>query len=268
LIYCRHSDKQEVADAAWRARYNAGFRPSDKSLEMPTRILVGLVVAVMSAPVLADFSGKGELGLVVARGNSESETGNVRLELNFERERWGNESIFNAVYGRDSGETNNSRWVLSNNTRYDLSELSYLVGALRYDRDRFSAFSYQSTVAVGYGRRLIKTEAHRLKAELGPGFRFASLRESGESENEVILRGFLDYRWQVSDSTQLTNRFLVESGDDNTFLENTLGLSVAVNSRVSLKTGFSVRHNTDVDPGRKKTDTLTTVNLVYNFGNG
>lgn len=234
---------------------------------MPTRIFIGLFLVVISAPALADFSGKGELGIVVARGNSDTETGNVRLELNYQHERWSNESIFNAVHARDSGETNNSRWVLSNKTDYNLSEVSYLVGALRYDRDRFSAFRYQSTVAVGYGRRLVATESHRLKVELGPGFRFARLRETDETENEVIVRGFVDYRWQVSDTTQFTNRFLVESGDDNTFLENTLGLSVAVNSRISLKTGFSVRHNTDVDPGRKKTDTLTTVNLVYNFGN-
>lgn len=233
---------------------------------MAKNILICMMLVAASGSALAEFSGKGELGLVVARGNSDTETGNVRLELNYEQERWSNESNFSAVYGRDGGETNNSRWVLSNKTNYNLSEVSYLLGVVRYDRDRFSSFSYQSTVAVGYGRRLINTDTHRLKAEVGPGFRFAELRESGESENELILRGFLDYRWTISDTAQLTNRLLVEAGDDNTFAENTLGVSVAVNSRISLKTGFSVRHNTDVDPGRKKTDTLTTVNLVYNFG--
>ena len=233
---------------------------------MAKHILICMILVAASGSALADFSGKGELGLVIARGNSDIETGNVRLELNYEQERWSNESIFNAVYGRDGGETNNSRWVLSNKTNYNLSEVSYLLGAVRYDRDRFSSFSYQATVAVGYGRRLINTDTHRLKAEVGPGWRFAELRETGESEDELILRGFLDYRWNISDTAQLTNRLLVEAGDDNTFAENTLGVSVAVNSRISLKTGFSVRHNTDVDSGRKKTDTLTTVNLVYNFG--
>lgn len=233
---------------------------------MAKHILICMILVAASGSALAEFSGKGELGLVIARGNSDIETGNVRLELNYEQERWSNESIFNAVYGRDGGETNNSRWVLSNKTNYNLSEVSYLLGAVRYDRDRFSSFSYQATVAVGYGRRLINTDTHRLKAEVGPGWRFAELRETGESEDELILRGFLDYRWNISDTAQLTNRLLVEAGDDNTFAENTLGVSVAVNSRISLKTGFSVRHNTDVDSGRKKTDTLTTVNLVYNFG--
>jgi putative salt-induced outer membrane protein len=32
-----------------------------------------------------------------------------------------------------------------------------------------------------------------------------------------------------------------------------------------LKVGFQVRHNSDVLAGVKKTDTLTTTNLVYSF---
>jgi putative salt-induced outer membrane protein len=233
---------------------------------MTSRMLLVLLSLGVVSPALADFSGRGEFGLVVARGNSDTETSNARLELVYERERWTNESTFNYVYARDSGETSASRFVLGNKTDYSLNDVSYVVGALRYDRDRFSAYEYQGTVSVGYGRRLIQGERHTLKAEIGPGFRFAELRETNETENEAILRGFLDYRWQISETAKLTNRFLVESGQDNTFMENALGLTVAINSRISLKTGVAVRHNTEVDPGRKNTDTLTTVNMVYNFG--
>jgi putative salt-induced outer membrane protein len=232
---------------------------------MHSKWLLALFLLATTAPALAEFSGKGELGLVVARGNSDTETANARLELIYERERWTNESTFSVVHARDSGETSSSRFVVGNKTDYNLNERSYLFGALRYDRDRFSSFSYQGTVSAGYGHRLIKTDQHKLRAEIGPGFRFAEIRDTGETENEAILRGLLDYRWVISETANLTNRFLVESGKDNTFLENGLGLTVAINSRVSLKTGVSVRHNTDVEPGRKKTDTLSTVNLVYNF---
>lgn len=234
---------------------------------MLNRILAAGFLAVLMVPTHAELNGQGEFGMVIARGNTETETANARLALNYEQARWVNESTFSFVYGRDSGETNASRFVLANKTQYELDEKSYILGALRYDRDKFSAFNYQSTLAIGYGRYLLDNEEHRIKAEIGPGFRFAELRESGESENELIVRGFLDYRWQVSDTTDLTNRLLVESGGDNTFVENALGLSVAINARLSLKAGVAVRHNTDVDPGRDKTDTLSTVNLVYNFGN-
>lgn len=233
---------------------------------MRIRLLILLVLAVLAGPALAEFGGQGELGVVVARGNSDTETANARLEVQYERERWSNESTLGVVYSRDSGETTNSRFVLGNKTSFDLSEKSYVLGALRYDRDRFSSYTYQSTVSLGYGRRLIDSERHRLNAEIGPGFRLAEVRETGESENEAILRGFVDYRWTMSDTAKLTNRFLVESGQDNTFLENAIGLTLAINSRVSMKTGVAVRHNTEVEPGRKKTDTLTTINLVYNFG--
>jgi putative salt-induced outer membrane protein len=232
---------------------------------MASRCLLAFFLAALATPTLAELSGKGELGLVVARGNSDTETVNARLDLIYQRERWSNESNFNVVHARDDGNTTSSRFVIGNKTAYDLDERSYLVGALRYDRDRFSSYTYQSTVSVGYGYRVIQRERHQLKLEVGPGFRFAEVRETEETENELILRGFADYRWTISDTAELSNRFLVESGQDNTFLENALGLSVAINSRVSLKTGVAVRHNTEVEPGRKKTDTLSTVNLVYNF---
>ena len=62
-----------------------------------------------------------------------------------------------------------------------------------------------------------------------------------------------------------TNKFLVESGSDNTFLENDTALSVSINDRLALKIGLNIRHNTDVTGLVDDTDTLTTANLVYNF---
>lgn len=233
---------------------------------MKIRVVLAFAGCLLAGQAAAEFSGLGELGVVVARGNSETETGNARLETTYRRDRWANESTFNVVHARDAGTTSSSRFVITNKTDYDLNDKSYLLGALRYDRDRFSSFRYQGTVSLGYGRRLITTEQHRLRVELGPGFRFAEIRDTGETENEMIARAFADYRWRISETATFTNRLLIESGADNTFAENSTGLTLAVNSRISMKTGFAIRHNTDVEPGRKRTDTLTTINLVYNFG--
>jgi len=229
--------------------------------------LLGMAVLV-GAPGLAqelDFSGSGELGLVLNRGNSDSESANAKVEVLLERENWSNESTASGVYSRDSGETSANRFVLANRTDYQFGGHRYAVGALRYDRDRFSGFRYQASAALGYGYRLIDTEVHRLRIEAGPGFRMTEDRATNKKDDEAIARGFFDYRWNVSETTQFNNKLLIEAGSDNTFAENATSLSVAINSRVSLKTGITVRHNTDVDPGKKKTDLLSTVNLVYNF---
>lgn len=230
------------------------------------KVLAALCGIGMLLPAAAEVTGNGELGLLYSTGNSETETFNSAFNLTWEEGPWLNESTASFVYGRDDGTTNSNRFVAANRTNYSFSEKSYFFGALRYDRDRFSAFSYQGTLAFGAGRHLLDNERHRLSVEAGPGFRVAERRDTDETENEAILRGMADYAWTISENTELTNRLLVETGSDNTFAENTLGLTVAINTRLALKAGVSVRHNTDVDPGREKTDTLTTMNLVYNFG--
>ncbi|MCB2018901.1 MAG: DUF481 domain-containing protein, partial [Hydrogenophaga sp.] len=104
-----------------------------------------------------------------------------------------------------------------------------------------------------------------LSAEVGPGYRRAKLASTGNTESEVIARGVVDFKHSLTDTTDLVNNFLVEAGSDNTFMQNDFGVAVKISDAFALKAGLQARHNTDVAAGQKKTDTLTTVNLVYNF---
>jgi putative salt-induced outer membrane protein len=42
-----------------------------------------------------------------------------------------------------------------------------------------------------------------------------------------------------------------------------LGLEVTIKGALGLRVGYQIRHNTDVSPGLEKTDTLTTLGLIY-----
>jgi len=221
---------------------------------------------LLGASAQADFSGTGELGLVVNRGNSESEAANARLEMLWTQDRWENQSTATAVYASDSGTTSANRFTLANIHNYNITERSYMGGALRYDRDKFSSFRYQASVAASYGYRVLVGETHFLDVEAGPGYQFNEIRATGKTEDQAIVRARASYEWVISESTRLTNHLLIESGSSNTFAENALALTVAINSRISLGSGVTVRHNTDVQPGSEKTDTLTTVTVAYNFG--
>ena len=97
----------------------------------------------------------------------------------------------------------------------------------------------------------------------GPGYRFAELADTGESEDGMIFRGDLGFDHQLTDTTKIVERFLVETGSDNTYLQNDLGLEVSINGALALRLGYQVRHNTDVPAGTEKTDTLTTIGLIY-----
>src|SRR6056297_294680 len=223
------------------------------------------VLAVFPGLVQADWSGGGELGLVFARGNTETETLNGSLGFEYTSGKWINATEFSFLRSETNGDVDASRFVATNDTNYELSPVSYMIGTLRYDRDKFSSFEFQTSASIGYGRKLIDTDRQALSLEFGPGVRYTEVRSTGETETDLIGRGSLDYRRAISDTTELTNVALVETGSSNTFLENETALSESINDSLALKTAFSVRHNTDVEPGREKTDYLTTVNLVYSF---
>lgn len=215
----------------------------------------------------SEWSGKGEFGLVVARGNSETETLNLGLEFERRSEKWRNQLRATALRSEDDGDLNAERYTLSYKSGYNFSEKSYLFGALRYDQDEFSSNDYQASLSLGYGRQVLDSDTHRLAMEIGPGVRRTEPSDPLlASDTNVIGRLSGDYGWTISDTAELSNELLVEAGSDNTFAENELALNVAINSRFALKLAAAVRHNTDVDGDVDKTDTLTTANLVYRFG--
>lgn len=224
-------------------------------------VLVALCAT--SAPALADWTAKGELGASFASGNSENESANAALEVKTTRDKWTHTFGLAGNYGSDGSVTTAERWEVRGQSAYAFTERAYWFGAGRYEDDRFSAFDYQASLSTGPGYKLIDTERTKLWVQGGPGYRFAQLRDTGESEDGVILRGDLGFEHQLTDTTKIVERLLVESGSDNTYLQNDLGLEVTITGSLGLRLGYQVRHNTDVVPGVEKTDTLTTVGLLY-----
>ncbi len=99
----------------------------------------------------------------------------------------------------------------------------------------------------------------------GPGYRFAKDQGARVHHNEAIGRGIADWRWKLTANASLVDTLLFESGRDNTFVRNVLGVQVAVAEGLAMKAGLETRYNSDVEPGIENTDRLTTVNLVYRF---
>ena len=228
-------------------------------------LLSQVVLAQQAASAQTGWTGKGELGLVKTTGNSETESLLLNVEFVRELDKWRHRAAASALSAEDSGNTTAERYGFEWQSDYKLDDRSWVLGAFRYESDEFSAFANQQTLTIGYGRKLIDNAVNQLTGEVGLGYRDAEDALTGVSDSEAIFRGVLDYTRQVTDNTEFSNRLLVESGSDNTFIKNLLGLSVAMNDKFALKFGFEYRNNSDVPPGVDKTDTITSANLVYNF---
>jgi putative salt-induced outer membrane protein len=225
--------------------------------------LLGGLLAAGSAS--ADWTGKGTFGGVLARGNTESEVVNLNVDVANDLEKWTHKAGASMLYTVTNDVTSADRWELRGETNYKLTERSYLFGTLRYEDDAFTDFSYQATLAGGYGYRFIATETTKLEGQIGVGYRQAELRVTGESQDDAILRGAVNFEHKLTGTTLIYERFLVESGSENTYLQNALGIEVKINESFALGVDYQVRHNTDVLPGTEETDQVLTANLVYGF---
>ena len=235
--------------------------------------LILTAALLLSPPALAQdgeeaaddgWTGKGELGFVSTSGNTDTTTLKFGVEFVREMEKWRHRFGASALNAEDTGTTTAERYGLEWQSDYKLNDISWVFGSFRYESDQFSAYDNQQTITTGYGRKLMDNSISQLVGEIGIGYRDAEL-QSGMSESDAIIRGMLDYTRTVTDNSEFTNRFLVESGSDNTFLQNLAGFSVAMNDKFAVKLGFEYRHNSDVPAGVDDTDTITSANLVYNF---
>ena len=224
-----------------------------------------LLALTAAAPAHADWEGKGELGGVLARGNTETETLAGKLDMTNETDRWKHMAGFSVLHTVNDGVTSADRYELRGESQYKLTERSYLFGALRYEDDRFTDYDYQFTASGGYGYRFIDSEATKLDGKIGLGYRRSELRLSSETQDDMIVRGALDFSHQLTDTTRIYDKFLVEAGSDNTYLQNIAGIEVSMTDALALGLSYEVRHNTDVLPGTKKTDQVLTANLVFGF---
>lgn len=240
-----------------------------------TRKFLPLVLTLAAAvPAHAELTGKGEAGLVIASGNTETETANVKLALAHERDKWKNQLGLAGLYASDVEGTTAQRWELFGQSDYNFSPKTFWFGAGRYEDDRFSGFEYQATISTGLGRKFVDTDRTKFVGTAGVGYKIFETRdafdpdtgvllEEGARDEDIVFRGTLDFEHRLTETTSLIDKFIVEAGADNTFYQNDLSVQVTVTKVLALAVGYSVRHNTDPPIGFEKTDTLTTVNLVY-----
>ena len=212
------------------------------------------------------WSGVGELGFVKTSGNTDSSALNVKLEFVRTTERWRYRFAGTALTTSENGTKDNERYTAEAQADRKLDEKSYVFGVYRYDADKFGAYDPSQSFTVGYGRQFMNSEKHVLKGEIGAGYRSQKERITGEKFNDAIVRILLDDSWQIFSTTAWTNRLLIEAGSNNTFTQWNTGLAVSMTEKFALKLGFELRNNSTVPPGdSKKTDTITSANLVYNF---
>jgi putative salt-induced outer membrane protein len=243
-------------------------------------LAAAMVALVCAAPAAhADWTGKGEAGMVISRGNSDSTSANAKLDLARESGDWKNSAFLGFLYGKSAGLTSAQRVQVKYELDRKISDRMFWFGALRGEQDKFSGFAYQASLSTGIGYKFIDTEATKLAGTFGIGYRRLrpeilnkdpvtgeiTSRTKLDATGDAIATAGLDFSHVLTKSTKVLNKFSIESGSKNTLVTNDLALQVSMTEVLALSVGYGVRYNTDPPAGTKKSDQLTTINLVYNI---
>lgn len=238
---------------------------------MNLRTFVTLIVLAAPVSLMAQdaepespWSGKATLGYLATSGNTENSTLNTGFEVGFATGDWAHLFKASAVNAAENEETTAEAYNAGWKSERNLTDKDFLFGRLDWRKDRFGGFDTQFSQTVGYGRRLIDTDKHKLNAELGAGAR-QSETQLGVTEDETIYRGGLNYKWLISETSEFRQDVTAEGGEENTYVESVTALSAKVFGDVALVASFTVKHNTDVEPTLEKTDTYTALSLEYAF---
>jgi putative salt-induced outer membrane protein len=258
----------------------APVRPSAR-----LRSIVGALVIAGPITALADdlpqgWSGKGQAGYVMSRGNSETDAANAKLDVFLRTPEWKHQLTLEGLFGRSAHITSAERWDLRLQSDYTITSQLFAFGALAYQDDRFSGFQYQASGSGGMGYKFLDSDTTKLAAQLGVGYRVLRPEtlikdDSGavierialQSESELVATAGIDFVHRFNSSTKLTDKLIAESGSSNTSIKNDLALEVKMSKKLALAAGYSVLHNTKPAEGVKRTDTITTLNVVYAFAN-
>lgn len=239
--------------------------------------------AKSQAAGVATWAAQGQLGLIVTSGNTTTKSGNASFDAAHQMGLWTLGGGFGALYASTGPYSTQQDTNARLQADLALSKRTFWFSNARWDRNLFTGFAYQDSIASGGGFKFIQTPATLLAAELGVGYRIEKpetlttgpagnvtvrTRIPGSLEREAVLQAGVNYSHSVTESTKVVNTLLFQYGSSDTTTTDNLSLQVKVDATLSLAVGMQLVNNTSPPPGSARhTDTVVTVNLVYALKN-
>jgi putative salt-induced outer membrane protein YdiY len=135
----------------------------------------------------------------------------------------------------------------------------------QYDEDKFSTYSAQGIITSGYGHRLFDNDAVVLDLEGGPGYRRSKLADTGDIENEFVVRLADNFKWNISPTATFGQLLSVEEGNENTVVRSNLSLTMAIYKALAVKLAYNIRWNRVVSQDNDNWDRETSISVVYKW---
>lgn len=229
--------------------------------------LVLLHYAPTQAADTAPWKAEVEAGVINTTGNTESQSINAKAMGEHNTTTWRHKVNFESLVTSDatSGTTAERYYIAEKSDLKFTDSPSYIFEQIDYEADRFSGYTYRSTLTLGYGRALVKRDDLTLDAEIGAGYRKSKETETGKTLEESMGRGGAALDWAITSHSAFREAVSIDVGTEATISKSVTALKAQVNGSLATKLTYTIKNTSKVPVGFKKTDTETAFTLVYSF---
>lgn len=140
---------------------------------------------------------------------------------------------------------------------------TYGYGQLSTDYDTEGTYKLDTFVGVGIGYRAINTATTSWNLQAGPGWRFLEENDTDVKTDEAALSVGSSFYHELGNGLTLVNDTDILYSDIDTAVSNELGLNVALNGPLALRTSLLTEYHTDPAAGDKSVDNTLGLSLVY-----
>jgi len=214
-----------------------------------------------------------ELGYLGTSGNSDSKTFNLVYGNDYQWSEWTNSQFkADAYYGEKEGHKTDERYRAYGIVNHHYSPAWYSFAETGVLRNIFEGYNQQYNGGLGMGYVILDDEIQLLKVRGGYQYRRANFTD-GTSDSFHYLKLGADYEYQFSETGKLESELnfledLEELDDFETVFR--VAVKVVMVENLSLRVGFEAKYDNtpalnDDGSEKEKTDTTTTVGIVYDF---
>ncbi|GGW93916.1 DUF481 domain-containing protein [Alteromonas halophila] len=219
------------------------------------------------------FTLDGELGVLVATGNTSAASLKAAVTSEHETLNWSNHYNAEMLY-KESDVADSSREVTAQrffaNAQFDYKlkqadRRLFLYGD--YEDDRFNGYAYRASLAGGWSQRLWSDENSKFRYSVGPGYSFieAETNTMSSVNSGFIVRASAEYRYNWSTGAKFRQFVSTEAGTENVKSRSETSLSASIFGSLALKLSLILNHETDAADANASLNTETSVTLVYQF---
>jgi putative salt-induced outer membrane protein len=216
------------------------------------------------AGFLRGWTTKVELGGSIKTGNTDEQAFTAAIDIDRETPKWDHDLNLTVDRKTEDGTLTTDRYFLAYSGQRKVSPRFYVVGVLWGERDVFAGYDYRFSESVGLGYRLIDAPDLKLRFEAGPALRQADYLSNGY-EQTVAARSAGYLTWRFSPRLEFTQSLVSYLDTKNSTLLAASALTTRLQSHISAKASYEVRHEANPPAGRQKTDTTSRLTLLFGF---